>query len=148
MVVAYILFVYFMNESGWCVLRVVLFLQMITTLPLRLRHQNYPRRCTYEVFPKWQRLKGKKWEAILKAIKVFKPDLISDTNSFVYFCNLSSTLNTRVGQTNRAVQTVGLSVCISFACVSDFLLAGCSNKFICAKVLTFFQMKKAWCSIP
>lgn len=58
MQVSSVLFVCYMNEAGWRVLRVVLFLQMTTTLPLRLRHQNYPRRCTYEVFPKWQRLNG------------------------------------------------------------------------------------------
>lgn len=64
-------FVCYMNKSGWRVLRVVLFLQMTTTLPLRLRHQNYPRRCTYEVFPKWQRLKGKNKKQFLKHWRKF-----------------------------------------------------------------------------
>jgi len=127
-----ILFVCYMNESGWRVLRVVLFLQMTTTLPLRLRHQNYPRRCTYEVFSKWQRLRGKNEKQFWKQWRKFKAWFIFRHKFiylFIYLLFLQSFEHVWTRPTEQfRLMDCGV-VCLSryFTSMSNFLLAGCTE---------------------
>jgi len=90
-------------------------------------------------------LKGKNEKQFWKQLRKFWAWFNLKHKFICLFLQSIKHTNTRVGQTNRAVQTIGLLGCLSVYVLLVYLifcLLAAHNRFICALVLTFFQIKK------